>query len=103
MQSDYSKETNENFILQLSQKLIEYMKQAKPVTLHLRTGKEKVIVRITIIPEEVIISENEFYLEYKSFILNVEHKIDYIKYVDEYEYDCFYVKIDDTEIFFDFI
>lgn len=102
MKSDSSKrETQENLISQLNEKLISYMVKSKPVAIHLHTGK--LITRITIIPDEVIVTEKEFCLEYKSLYFSIENKIDYIEYVNDYEYDCYYVIIDNTEIFIDFI
>lgn len=102
MRSD-SSTAKKKLISQLNNKLVECMKNNEPVSLHLHTGKEKVTVRITIIPEEVNINENEFYIEYKSFHFMVNHGLDYIEYVDKYDYDSFYVEIDDTRMFFDFI
>lgn len=101
MQSDYSKEVKENLISQLNKKLIECMENNKSVSVHLHT--DKVITRITIVPEVVDVKENELCLEYKSFYFISKHKIDYIEYVEDYDYDCYYVKIGNTEMFFDFI
>lgn len=102
MRSDSSTE-KKKLISQLNKKLVECMENNEPVALHLHTGKEKVTVRITIIPEEVNINENEFYIEYKSFHFMVDHGLDYIKYINKYGYDSFYIEIDDTKIFIDFI
>ena len=102
MRSD-SSTAKKKLISQLNKKLVECMENNEPVAFHLYTGKEKVTVRITIIPEEVNINENEFYIEYKSFHFMVNHGLDYIEYVDKYDYDSFYVEIDDTRMFFDFI
>lgn len=102
MRSDYSKnETQKNLILQLNEKLIECMENNKSVSIHLHTGK--VIIRMAIIPDEVIINENEVCLEYNSICFSMEDKIDHIEYVDDYEYDCYYVMSGNTEMFFDFI
>lgn len=102
MRSDSSTE-KKKLISQLNKKLVECMENNEPVALHLHTGKEKVTVRITIIPEEVNINENEFYIEYKSFHFMVDHGLDYIKYINKYGYDSFYIEIDDTKMFIDFI
>ena len=102
MRSDSSTE-KKKLISQLNKKLVECMENNEPVALHLHTGKEKVTVRITIIPEEVNINENEFYIEYKSFHFMVDHGLDYIKYINKYDYDSFYIEIDDTKMFIDFI
>lgn len=102
MRSD-SSTAKKKLISQLNKKLVECMENNEPVALHLYTGKEKVTVRITIIPEEVNINENEFYIEYKSFHFMVDHGLDYIKYINKYGYDSFYIEIDDTKMFIDFI
>lgn len=102
MRSD-SSTAKKKFISQLNKKLVECMENNEPVALHLHTGKEKVTVRITIIPEKVNINENEFYIEYKSFHFMVDHGLDYIKYINKYDYDSFYIEIDDTKMFIDFI
>ena len=102
MRSDSITE-KKKLISQLNKKLVECMENNEPVALHLHTGKEKVTVRITIIPEEVNINENEFYIEYKSFHFMVDHGLDYIKYINKYDYDSFYIEIDDTKMFIDFI
>lgn len=102
MRSD-SGTAKKKLISQLNKKLVECMENNEPVALHLHTGKEKVTVRITIIPEEVNINENEFYIEYKSFHFMVDHGLDYIKYINKYDYDSFYIEIDDTKMFIDFI
>lgn len=102
MRSD-SSTAKKKLISQLNKKLVECMENNEPVALHLHTGKEKVTVRITIIPEKVNINENEFYIEYKSFHFMVDHGLDYIKYINKYDYDSFYIEIDDTKMFIDFI
>lgn len=102
MRSD-SSTLKKKLISQLNNKLVKCMENNEPVALHLHTGKENVIVRITIVPEVVILNENEFYLEYKSFVFNVKYGVKHIKIIEKYDYDSFYIEIDDTKMFIDFI
>lgn len=94
-------EDKEELITQLNERLINCTVENRSVAIHLHTGK--VITRISIIPDSVNIDSNEFYLEYRSCYLSVDHGIDYIEYVDDYDYDSYYVRIDKMEMFFDFI
>ena len=101
MTTDYSKKDRKNLLSRLNEKLINCINEKKPVAIHLHTGK--VITRITVVPDEIDISEDSFYIVYKSFYLDVKHGADHIEYVDDYEFESYYVRVDTTEIFFDFI
>lgn len=101
MRTGYSKKDQKNLLSRLNEKLINCINKNEPVAIHLHTGK--VIIRITIVPDEIDISENSFSIVYKSFYLDTEHGADHIEYVDNYEYESYYVRVNETEIFFDFI
>lgn len=101
MRMDCSEKHIENLISQLKEKLIECMEENRSVAVHLHTGN--VTVRMPIVPDEVNINKDEFCLEYKSVYFSLENKINHIKFIDDCEYDCYYIKAGDTEIFFDFV
>lgn len=87
-------------ISQLQNKLLECMDKNKAINIHLHNGH--VTTRISAIPDSFDVNEDEIYIEYKSFILDIE-RIDNIETVyDIPDCDSFYVVSGETEIFFDF-
>lgn len=102
MKTEHSKKEKQKELLsQLYEKIINYMIINKPITIHLHVNK--VTTRMTVIPDEVNFNDDELYIEYKSYVLSIDNKINHIQYIDTYEYDGYFIKVDNTEIFFDFI
>ena len=102
MKTEYLKNENEERLMcGLNERLVSCMTKNKPVTIHLQTSK--VTTRMTVIPEEVNFNKEGLCLEYKSYILSIENKINHIQYVDTCEYNGYYIKLDTVNIFFYFI
>lgn len=102
MKTEYLKNENkERLMCRLNERLVSCMTKNKPVTIHLQTSK--VTTRMTVIPEEVNFNKEGLCLEYKSYVLSIESKINHIQYVDTCEYNGYYIKLDTANIFFDFI
>ena len=101
MRTSSNKEEKEKLISQLNERLINCIIKNKPVAIHLQSGK--VTTRTTIVPESVNFNKDELCLEYKSYILSIENKINHIQYVDTWDYNGYYIKVDNADIFFDFI
>lgn len=94
-------------ISKLSKNLFDYMKNKKPISIHLHTGK--ITTRMSVTPDiidEIDVDENNFYIELGLFCFNVENGIDHIEYSNEEGYDSFYINVNDlnkTEMFIDFV
>ena len=69
------------------------------VIMHLHS--DNVVIRVSIVPEEINVDGGTLSIEYKSFCLNIDN-IDYIEHIKE-EYDTYYVKSGDIKIYFDFV
>lgn len=94
-------------ISKLSKNLFDYMKNKKPMSIHLYTGRTT--MRMSVTPDiigDIDVDENSFYIEVGLFCFNIENGIDHIEYSNEEGYDSFYINIDDlnkTEMFIDFV
>ena len=87
-----------NEISLLIEKLNNCMNCNQFVNIHINVGN--VIVRNSIIPEEVIIEEESITINSKSFSLCIDN-LENIEYEEEFESFCLYVSND--EIYFDFM
>lgn len=97
MKTNYSKK--ENLILQVHKKFIDCMVNNEIITIHLHSNN--VVMRVSIIPEEINIDGDTLSIECRSYCLNIDN-IDYIEHIEE-EYDTYYVKSGDIKIYFDFV
>ena len=94
-------------ISKLSKKLFDHMKNKKPISIHLYTGRT--IMRMSVTPDiigDIDVDENSFYIEVGLFCFNIENGIDHIEYSNEEGNDSYYIRIDDlnkTEMFLDFV